>query len=112
MSDRTLFWLGTVMLALALGLLVGGVVLPRPTHAQQLHHFGEGRSAKYVLVTGVEGNARQTQTIYLTDNANDILYIFEYCSTAKRYELRNIYDVRHFSSALISKRGKREDREK
>lgn len=107
MSDRTHFWLGTLMLALALGLLVGGAVLPQPTLAQ---HFGEGRSGKYLLVTGVEGTAIRTQTIYITDNVNDILYIFEYSSRAKEVKIRNVYDVRMFSARLIKERGKRAER--
>lgn len=107
MSDRTLFWLGTLMLVLAVGLLAGGLLLPRSTYAQ---HFGEGRSGKYVLVTGVEGTAKRTQTIYITDNANDILYIFEYSSAAKDVKIRNVYDVRRFSTRLIKERGKREDK--
>ena len=108
MTDRTCFWLGTLMLALASGLLLGGVVLPRPTYAQL--HYGEGRSAKYVVVTGVEGTAKHTQTIYITDNTNDILYIFEYSSSAKDIRLRNVYDVRLFSTRLIKGRGKRAER--
>jgi hypothetical protein len=111
MSDRTQFWLGTMMLALAAGLLLGGVVLPRPSYGQQAGwHYGEGRSGKYMVVTGVEGSANRTQTIYVTDNANDILYVLEYSSAAKDIKLRNVYDVRMFSTRLIKERDKREEK--
>jgi hypothetical protein len=111
MSDRTQFWFGTMMLALAAGLLIGGALLPRSTYGQQvLYDYGEGRSAKYMVVTGIEGTAAHTQTIYVTDNANDILYILEYSSAAKDIKLRNLYDVRMFSGRLIKERDKREEK--
>ena len=40
MSGRTQFWLGSVMLALAVGLLVSSAIAPRPLYAQD--GIGEG----------------------------------------------------------------------
>ncbi len=112
MSDRTLFWLGTALLALALGLLVGGVVLPPRAEAQDLpfFHFGEGRSTKYIVVTGVEGTVVRSQTVYVVDNANDVLYVFEYSSQARGAKLRYVKDIRLLSEQFIKARAKREER--
>ena len=110
MSDRTHFWLGTAMLALAFGLLVGGLVMPRTLHSAALRRdvaiegSGEGRTLRYALVTGLAGTARNTQTVFITDDTSDILFAFEYSSSAKKVKFRNAFDLRRFASKLSKER--------
>ena len=109
MSDRKRFWLGTAMLALAFGLLVGGLVLPTSlysasTRDRRIEGTGEGRTQRYALVTGLAGVARQTQTLFITDDTTDILFAFEYSSAAKQVKFRNAVDLRRFVEKLAKTR--------
>ena len=65
MSGRTQLWLGSVMLALAVGLLLSSAFFARPGYAQE-GGLGEGRSRRYVMVTGLRGSAQSTQTFLST----------------------------------------------
>ena len=58
MSGRTQFWIGSVMMALAIGLLVGGAIFPKAAYSQE----GEGRTGRYALGTGIPGSTQRSQT--------------------------------------------------
>lgn len=104
MSGRTQFWIGSVMMALAIGLLVGGVIFPKAAYSQE----GEGRTGRYALVTGIPGNTQKSQTLYLVDDLNEILYIFEYSSRAKELAVREVSDLRRYATKLLEARSKKE----
>ena len=106
MSDRARFLIGSVMIAVALGLIVGGFVLPRSAYSQQ--SSAEGRSDRYALVTGIEGSTRNSQVVYLIDNTNRIMYAFEYSSSRKELRPRMPIDIQAVSDVYIKKRAKRE----
>ena len=107
MSDRARFLIGSVMIAVALGLIVGGFVLPRPAYSQQ--SSAEGRSGRYALVTGIEGSTRNTtQVVYLIDNTNRIMYAFEYSSSRKELRPRMPIDIQAVSDVYIKTRAKRD----
>ena len=106
MSDRARFLIGSVMIAVALGLIVGGFVLPRPAYSQQ--SSAEGRSDRYALVTGIEGSTRNSQVVYLIDNTNRIMYAFEYSSSKKELRPRMPIDLQAVSDVYIKLRAKRE----
>jgi len=106
MSGRSQFWLGSVMLALAVGLLVSSVLFSRPLYAQQ--GIGEGRTQRYAMVTGVRGSASNTQTVYIVDDVNQILYAFEYHSRAKEMKYRDHSDIYLFAGKLADLREKAE----
>ena len=55
MSDRTMFWLGTVMLALAMGLVAGGLIYPKDAVSEGLGGAGAG-VGRYALLTGIRGS--------------------------------------------------------
>jgi hypothetical protein len=110
MSGRTQFWLGSVMLALAMGLLVGSFLYPRTTLAQD-GVGGEGRTGRYALVPGVRGTTQQSETLYVVDDMNEVLFVFEYSSRSKEIEPRALYDLQQAASGLIKKRAER-DRKK
>jgi len=98
------FWIGSVMMALAIGLLVGGAIFPKAAYSQE----GEGRAGRYALVTGIPGNAPKTQTLYIIDDVNEILYAFEYSSRAKEIAYRHATDIRRYGSKLLELRAKKE----
>ena len=95
MSGKTQFWLGSVALALAIGLMVGGVG-PRRGYAQE-GGLGEGRSRRYAMVTGIRGSSTNTQTVYVVDDVNQLLYALEYHSRSNEFKMRNIGDIRKYS---------------
>jgi len=105
MSGRTQFWVGSVMMALAVGLLVGGMVFPKAAYSQDA---GEGRTSRFALVTGVPGTSPRSETLYIVDDMNEILYIFEYSSRAKEVQLRQATDIRRYSAKLLEARAKKE----
>jgi len=103
MSDRAQFVLGSVMLALAIGLLVGSVVLPPA--AQGAGAGTEGRGFRYGLVTGVHGNAQQSETVYVIDDSNELIMIYEYNPRSRDLVARNAQDMRAEAARLIKLRG-------
>jgi hypothetical protein len=108
MSDRTRFWLGTVMLALAVGMLIGGLLYPRPTYSQDA---GEGRSGNYALIaSGLKGLRANSQLVYIIDDRNEALYILEATGIMKEKgtELRDVIDLREFGTNMQKKRAKKE----
>jgi len=110
MSGRTQFWLGSVMLALAVGLLLGTSLLTRPTYAQESR--GEGRSGRYALVTGIAGAATNTQSLYIVDDINQILFVFEYHARANRFTFRAASDIQRYAGELVEQRAKRQRAER
>lgn len=103
MSGRTRLWLGTVLLTLAIGLLIGGLVRPRPAIGQEPGEAGEGR---FAFTAGIRGSARHTQTLYVIDDAADIFHVFEYSAAAGRFEHRTAVDLRRLASELGKARAK------
>jgi len=106
MSGRTQLWLGSVMLALAVGLLVSSAMFSRPAYAQE--GIGEGRTRRYIVVTGPRGSAANTQTVYVVDDVNQILYAFEYHSRSKEMKYRAHSDIYLFAGKLAELREKAE----
>jgi hypothetical protein len=75
MSGRTQFWVGSLMLAVAVGALVGGLLYPRPSYSQGL---GEGRAGNFALVASSLGGAKaKSQIVYLVDDRTEAMYILE-----------------------------------
>jgi hypothetical protein len=112
MSGRTQFVLGSVMLALAIGLLVGSLVVPHAANAQQVGPGGggEGRAFRYAVVPGIAGTATRTETLYVIDDANEAMFIYEYNSASHDIKKRNLIDIRHDATELIKARGKRDEK--
>lgn len=108
MSGRTQFWLGSVMLAMAVGLLVSSAIFPRASYGQE--GTGEGRTRRYVMITGIRGSATNTQTVYVVDDVNQIIYAFEYHSRSNEMKYRAHSDVRLFANKFIEKREETERR--
>ena len=99
MSGKTQFWVGAPMLAVAVGILVGGLVAPRVVYSQEA---GEGRSGSYALVASrLEGSRPKTQLIYVVDDRNEAVYIIEATSSkASRAEMRDFIDLRDLGVRL------------
>ena len=75
MSGRTQFWLGSLMLALAVGILVGGLVCPKATYSQDV---GEGRTGNYALVaSNLHGAQSKSQVVYVLDDRAEAFYVLE-----------------------------------
>ncbi|MFC1806488.1 hypothetical protein ACFL09_05860 [Planctomycetota bacterium] len=110
MSGRTQFWLGSVLLALAVGLLLSSTIFPRSSYATEA--VGEGRSRRYVMIVGTRGSAANTQTLYVVDDANQVIYAFEYHSRANEMKYRAHADISRFARKLIEKREEGERRGK
>ena len=107
MSDRAQFVLGSVMLALAIGLLVGSVVLP----PSAIGAGAEGRGFRYGLLTGVAGSTAQSETIYIIDDATEAVMVYEYNARAHELTARNAIDLRGDAAREIKKRAAKEPRE-
>ena len=105
MSGKTQFWVGSVMLALAMGILVSTVVMPQVASAQ-----GEGRAGRYALVRGVAGTTANSETVYIVDDLNQMLFIFEYSSRSKRVDIREYVDLQVAAAAGLKRRAAREKR--
>ena len=110
MSGRTQFWLGSLMLALALGLLVGGAFLARPSYGQA---EGEGRSGNYAIVSsGLAGLRPKSRVVYVVDDRNEALFLFETVSSkTSRAELRDVIDLRSYGTQAQKKRAEKEKKE-
>jgi len=108
MSGRTQFWLGAVMVAVAVGILVGGLVAPRAVYSQDA---GEGRSGNYALVaSNLAGSRSKTQIIYVVDDRNEAVYVIEAsASKASRAEMRDYVDLRELGTRLQMRRAKQEE---
>ena len=96
MSQRVQLVVGAVLVAAVVGLLVGGAVVPAPAYSQG--HEGEGRTGRFALVTGIRGSTPNTQTVYLVDEANELLFTFEYNALRKKdkMELQAATDIRKY----------------
>ena len=107
MSGRTQFWLGSVMLAVAVGLLVGGVILPRPSYSQDA---AEGRSSNFALVTSsLTGTRPKSQIVYIVDDRNEVMYVIETSANrGSKYEIRDAVDLRELGTGLQKKRAEDE----
>jgi hypothetical protein len=109
MSGKTQFWLGSLMLALAVGILVGGLLYPRPTYSQDT---GEGRTGNFALVASNQGGVRpKSQIVYVVDDRNEALYVIE--ASALRGsdpELRGVLDLRSYGTEMQKGRAAKEKR--
>ena len=110
MSGRTQFVIGSVMLALAIGLVVGVMVAPRGLWAAD-GGGAEGRTMRYALVTGITGTTPGSETVYLLDEANDLLIVYEYSSRSRELVLRTAGDIRRVASQFIKARAHKAEKE-
>ena len=107
MRGRTQFWLGSVTLAVVVGLLSGGLLTPQPAIGQE--PLGAGAEAmRYSMVLGIAGSTERSQTLYLVDDLNDIFYVLEYSSKTRTIVPRKVTDLRRYSAEIIRKRARRE----
>ncbi len=109
MSSKTQFWLGSLMLALAVGILVGGLVSPRPSYSQDV---GEGRSGNFALIaSSLPGSKPKSQIVYVIDDRNEALYVIE-ASGLKNDEPtpRGYLDLREMSTGLQKQRAAKDKR--
>ncbi|MBM4038378.1 MAG: hypothetical protein FJ290_07680 [Planctomycetes bacterium] len=109
MSSKTQFWLGSLMLALAVGILVGGLVAPRPSYSQEM---GEGRTGNFALVaSSMQGTRPKSQIIYVIDDRNEALYVLEASALrGNEPEPRGFFDLRDMSTGLQKSRAARDKR--
>ena len=110
MSGKTQFWLGALMLAVAIGILVGGLISPRAVYSQDA---GEGRTGNYALVaSNLAGSRPKSQLVYVLDDRNEAMYIIEAtASKSSRAEMRDYIDLRELGTGLQKKRAEKEARE-
>lgn len=103
MSGKTQFWLGSIMLALAVGMIVGGLLYPKPSYSQGL---GEGRTGNYALVhSDLKGVRPNSGIFYVLDDRNEVLYIFE--TSGRRgvtTEFIDGVDLRYYGARMQKKR--------
>ena len=111
MSAKTQFWLGSLMLAAAVGILVGGLLYPRPSYSQD---NGEGRAGNFAIVaSNITGTKPKSQIVYLLDDRNEVLYVLETTGLkGSQTELRDFVDLREFSTGVQKKRADRDKRMK
>jgi hypothetical protein len=109
MSGRTQFWLGSLMLALAVGILVGGLVAPRPTYSQD---NGEGRTGNFAVVaSNLQGSRPKSQIVYVIDDRNEALYVVQTSALAgDQPEPRGFLDLRRMSTGVQKERADRDKR--
>ncbi len=100
MSDRTQFILGSVMMAVAIGLIIGTVALP----PSAIGAGAEGGSFRYGLLTGIGGNTYQTETLYILDDRTGFMMVYEYSGRAHDLTARNAVDLQSDAAQLIKRR--------
>jgi len=112
MSERTQFWLGSVMLALAMGLLAGSFIFPRATWSQDDAATVEG--GRYSLITGIRGSTQSSQTLYILDDVEDLLFAYEYNSRSHRLEphLKGARNIRRYTAEVLETRAKAERKQR
>ena len=109
MSGKTQFWLGSLMLTLAVGVLVGGLLYPKPSYSQDV---GEGRSGNFALIaSSLQGNRPKSQIVYVIDDRAEALYVIE-TSALKGDDPspRGYLDLRELSTGILKKRAERDAR--
>jgi hypothetical protein len=112
MRGRTQFWLGSLSLALVLGLLCGGLLGPRPAGGAGDEELVGGTSYRYALVLGLPGLVAGSQTLYFMDDTNDIFYVLEYNSRSHKIEPTKVSDLRRWGTEIIRARAKRDEKKK
>jgi hypothetical protein len=107
MSERTQFWLGSVLLALAVGLLAGGLVFPRAIWGQD-EPTAVVPGGRYSVLTGIRGSTQHSQTLYLLDDVEDLLLAYEYDSRARQLEphLKGSANLRRYTARILEERAK------
>ena len=103
MSSKTHFWVGSVMLALAMGILVSSAIVPRTASAQD----AEAGGARYALVRGVSGSSPNSETLYVLDDLNQAVYFYEYSSRSRSLEARTLIDLQYYAAGGLRKRALR-----
>ena len=108
MPGKTQVWLGAVLWAGAVGILVGGLVAPRAGYSQDA---GEGRTGNYALVaSNLAGSRPKSQVIYVVDDRNEAVYVIEAtASRSSKTEMRDYVDLRELGVGLQKRRAKREE---
>ncbi len=109
MSGKVQFWLGSLMLSAAVGILVGGLLYPKPTYSQD---NGEGRTGNFALVaSNITGTRPKSQIIYVVDDRNEVLYVIEAAGLkGSQVELRDLVDLREFSTGVQKRRAEKDKR--
>ncbi len=109
MSGKVQFWLGSLFLTGAVGILVGGLLHPKPTYSQDV---GEGRSGNFAIVaSNLQGTKPKSQIIYLIDDRNEALYVIQTSALAgDQPEPRGYLDLREMSTAIQKKRAEKDRR--
>jgi hypothetical protein len=94
------------MLALAIGVLMGSLIAPRPAMAQGAAAAagGQGRTARYAFVTGIAGIQARSETLYVVDDANELLFVFEYSGSSHKCEFKTAKDLRRDARDLMKLR--------
>lgn len=110
MSQRSQFWLGSVMLALAMGLLAGSFVFPRATWGQDDATVVPG--GRYSVLTGLRGSTQSSQTLYILDDVEDLLLAYEYESRSHELEphIKGAVNIRRYTAKVLEDRAKAERR--
>ncbi len=105
MPGKSQFWLGSLLLAVLVGILVGGLLSPRPTYSQDV---GEGRSGNFALVaSNLTGSRPKSQIVYVLDDRNEVLYVIENSALkGSPAELRDVVDLRDFAIGIQKKRAR------
>jgi len=98
------------MLALAIGLLAGGVLFPRTTWGQDEPLTTPG--GRYTLITGIRGSTQSSESLYILDDVEDMLLAYEYNSRSHELEphLKGAVNIRRYTAEILEKRAKAERR--
>jgi len=110
MPGKTQFWLGSLLLAVFVGVLAGGLLSPKPTYSQDT---GVGRAGNYAFIAStLHGNQTKSQILYVLDDRTEALYVLE--ATATRNDVPTLLgfrDLRDLSAKVQDFRAKK-DKEK
>lgn len=60
----------------------------------------------YAFVAGIRGRTADTQTLYIADDANEILFVLEYDARDKKLEGRDAVNLRDHIKEILAKRAK------
>lgn len=111
MASRTGVWMAAAAVVGAMA--VGGRLFPETGFSQPSE--GAGRTARFALVTGVRGNNANEQTVYILDEANELLFAFEYSALRKpdkNMELKGVTDLRRYVGRALKLRAEAEKERK
>jgi hypothetical protein len=93
-------------------MLLGGGAAPATARSQG--HQGEGRSARFTLVTGIPGSTADTQTLYVIDDTNELLFTFEYNAVRRKDKMtpQAVTDLRKYIHRAVELRAEARQKDK